>query len=213
MKTTLRKIILLLVINQAIAANILYFHDVTSPSHHFWNARVAEALASRGHNVTFLSVDKPGKNKIENLHYVVIEGVYEVLYSEIKYDLMEEAKINTNNKLKSATMATDFIVNGCHTLIKGKHGLEKILSYPDDFKFDLVIYDFGGGPCLLPLTHKFNYPPVIGVTAFLNPSYTPRIVGGHKYPAYVPIFIIDFPQIMNFYQRFYNHLLYWIEIM
>lgn len=46
------------------------------------------------------------------------------------------------------------------------------------------MHDFTAGPCELALIHKFNYPPLISVTAFDNPPYRLNVVGGHKYPAY-----------------------------
>lgn len=210
MKSVLRRIIFFLVISQTVPINVLYLNDVLSPSHHLWNRVLAMKLASLGYNVTFLALEEP-KVQVDKLHYIVIEGAFQSFYEVEKFDLIAQAKINAEHKLRSATLIVDFATKGCRAVMKGKRGLEKILSYPDDFKFDIVLNDFGAGPCLLPLIHKFNYPPVIGVCPFLNPSYTTYLIGGHKYPAYVPLFIIDFPQVLNFYQRFYNHLLYWIE--
>jgi glucuronosyltransferase len=63
-------------------------------------------------------------------------------------------------------------------------GVQTILEYPDEFKFDLVIYDFIGGPILLPLIQKFNYPPMIGVAAFDNCPFRSNLVGGYQYAAY-----------------------------
>lgn len=197
-------------ISQTVAVNILYLSDVLSPSHHLWNKVLATKMASLGYNVTFLALEKP-KVEMKNLHYVVIEEAFQAFYEVEKFDLIEESKMNAENKLASAAMIVNFVTKGCRAVMKGKHGIEKILSYPDDFKFDVVLNDFSAGPCLLPLIHKFNYPPVVGVSPFNNPSYTTYLIGGHKYPSYVPLFIIDFPQVMNFYQRLYNHLLYWIE--
>lgn len=202
---------LLFFIKEIICANILYIHGIVSPSHHIWNRRLALGLASKGYNVTFLSVDKPKGENVNNLHYIVLEDTYEALYGKIKFDIFEMARENKEEKLKSAKVSADFALFGCNAIMQSKKGLDKILSYPDDFKFDLIIEDFSSGPCLTPLIHKFKYPPVVGVSPFLHPTFTDRIVGGHKHPAYVPHFIIDFPQVMNFYQRLYNHLIYWIE--
>lgn len=210
MKSVLRKIFFFLAISQVISVNILFLNDVLSPSHHLWNKVLASKLASKGHNVTFVSVNEK-KGKIDNLHELVIEGVFEAFYKDEKYDLLEEARFNVESKIKSAAMVVTFVLKGCRAILSGKNGLDGLLNYPNDFKFDIVVNDFTAGPCLLPLVHKFNYPPVVGVSAFNNPSYTTNSIGGHKYPAYVPFYIMDFPQVMTFYQRFYNHILYWIE--
>ncbi|CAH1728197.1 unnamed protein product [Chironomus riparius] len=91
--------------------------------------------------------------------------------------------------------------------------MDKILSYSNDFKFDLVINDFTCGPCLLPIVHKFNYPPIIGVTPFLNPPYTHFTIGGHKYPAYIPHYLLNVQPPMTFLERCYNLIIYLIEIL
>lgn len=202
-----------LVITQVLGVNILYLHGIVSPSHHLWNRRLAVGLASIGYNVTFVSVDKQKGETLENLHYIVLENVYETLYGKHQFDIFEMARENKEEKIKSATVSSDFAVLGCRAIMQSTEGFTKILSYPKNFKFDLIVNDFSSGPCLLPLAHKFNYPPIVGVSPFLHPTFTDKIVGGHKHPAYVPHFIIDFPQVMNFYQRLYNHLLYWIERM
>lgn len=93
--------------------------------------------------------------------------------------------------------------------VPGK-GFDAIMNYPDNFKFDLVVHDFVCGPCLLGLLPKFNYPPLIGITAFSNPSFTVDIVGGHKYPAYIPMFMMPWGMDMKFHERIYNTiLLFW----
>lgn len=204
--------ILSILISEILCANILYLHGVLSPSHHLWNSILATELANRGHNVTFLSVDKPRKDT-KNLHYVVIEKAYENIKfndSEDEGDFLNYADRINSNRLKSAKILAEFSLMVCNSIVISD-GLDKILDYPNDFHFDAVIYDFTAGPCLIPVVHKFNYPPIIGVSAFLNPSYTNNLIGGNKYPSYVPFYLALFPQIMNFYQRFYNHLLYWIE--
>lgn len=88
-----------------------------------------------------------------------------------------------------------------------------LLSYPDNFKFDLVLYDLTVGSCFLPFVHKFNYPPLIAVTAFGHPSFTNDLIGGHHYYAYVPHMTLPFDSEMTFFQRFYNFIIYAEEIL
>lgn len=78
-------------------------------------------------------------------------------------------------------------------------------------KFDLVINDITCGPCLLPIIHKFYYPSLVGVTPFLNPTYTHYSVGGYKHPAYVPHWLLPYTSTMTFKQRIMNFLVFLIE--
>lgn len=86
--------------------------------------------------------------------------------------------------------------------------MKTILNYPDSFKFDVVVHDFTLGPCLLFLLHKFNYPPLVSATAFLNPPYALDLVGGHKHYAYVPYYSVNYDSDMCFQERVVNVFMY-----
>lgn len=93
------------------------------------------------------------------------------------------------------------------------NGFSTLMNYPDDFKFELALVDFNCGPCLLGFLHKFNYPPVVGLSAFSVPPYIYDYVGGHRQPAYVPHYDVNFDNNMNFFQRVFNHLvIFWEEL-
>jgi glucuronosyltransferase len=215
MNSFLKLISLLSIVSIGNAANILYLHGILSPSHHLWNSVLARELAIRGHNVTFLSTNPP-KGETKNVHYVVLEKSYEILDELISsehnnMDMVQYVAEVNRNKFASATGLVDYAVKTCKAVMASSNGLNIILDYPDDFGFDLVVYDFTCGPCLLPVVQKFKNPPVVGVSAFLNPPYTDFVIGGHKHPAYIPHYILDFPQIMSLYQRTFNLLIYTVE--
>lgn len=88
------------------------------------------------------------------------------------------------------------------------HGIQQLMDYPNDFKFDAVLYDYTCGPCLLPFLEKFNNPPLISVTAFNNPPFTNALAGGHQYYAYIPYYGLNTDERMNFWQRGLNALLF-----
>lgn len=139
-----------------------------------------EGLARKGYNLTIVSVDID-KITLPNMHYIHLEKTYDALYnSDEKIDLLEMANENSFDAIKSMN---NFGHLSCLGMLNS-NGLDVILNYPDDFKFDAVIYDFTCGPCLLPLVHKFKNPPLIAVSAFNNPPYTVDLIGGQKYPAY-----------------------------
>lgn len=93
------------------------------------------------------------------------------------------------------------------------NGFRTLLNYPDNFKFDIIINDFTIGSSLLPFVHKFNYPPLLVVSAFVHPPYLNDLIGGHHYYAYVPHDLLLRDDKMTFFERFYNFLLYIEEMM
>ncbi|XP_055531270.1 UDP-glucosyltransferase 2-like [Wyeomyia smithii] len=181
-------------------ANILSIMTVPSPSHHLWNRVWMEALMDRGHNVTVISQD--GDKSRTNLTYLILEKVYSSM-QEMEVNYVEMSK---ESSLRTVFNFLDYSVSLCDAMLTSQ-GLAVLEQYPDDFKFDLVVYDFGCGPCLLSLLHKFNYPPLLSLTAFNNPPFSVDIVGGHKHFAYTPYFALNYNSKMNFWQRAYNTLL------
>lgn len=184
----------------ASGANILFLNGVASPSHHIFNRALVLGLAAKGHNVTFLSADVSKETK-PDVHYIHLEKVYDALYQGPEtLDLLAYAELSAWQQLLGYAMLAEMTCGG----ILESEGLETLLNYPNDFKFDAIIHDVTFGPCLLPLIARFNYPPMITETAFANPPFTTDYVGGHKYPAYVPHYDLNYPQHMNFFQRLYN---------
>jgi hypothetical protein len=207
MSGSLQLFVALVLSSQAMGANILFLSGVASPSHHIYNRALVVGLA-KNHNVTFVSGDVSDK-KHPNIHYIHLEKTYDIIYeNDAPFDEMTEGGGSTG----FFKGVQNYFLKNCQGNLVSK-GLETILNYPDDFKFDIVIHDFTCGPCLLPLVHKFNYPPLVTITAFSIPPYTLTAVGGHKYPAYIPHYNLNYPIEMTFFQRFYNAFIYAYEIM
>lgn len=206
---SLKLLTFLTLLNVITCANILVLNSIASPSHHMWFNVFTRGLAKNGHNITIVTVEED-KNPEPNIHYIVTEGVYEVLYGgNTSVDLLAIAEQST---IPSLFGGYDFCIVCCLGIVKSK-GIEVILNYPNDFKFDVVVYDFTCGSCLLPFLHKFNYPPLISVSAFNHPPYSHHLIGGQKYPAYVPHYLINYSEMMTFPQRLFNNLLYVIDTM
>lgn len=87
-------------------------------------------------------------------------------------------------------------------------GLQQLLNYPKEFKFDLVLYDYTIGPCLLGFLHRFGYPPLIALTAYPNPPGTVDVSGGHNHFAYIPFSTFAQDGEMNFFRRLQNLYIY-----
>lgn len=195
-------------INCVVGANILYLNGVPSPSHHLYNRVLVLGLAAKGHNVTFLSSDVVTKD-VPNVHYIHLEKVYETFYGgEQPIEIIDLAN---QTPYEAIVDMPNFFLIVCQGVLLST-GLDKILDYPSNF-FDLIVYDFTFGPCLIPLVAKFNNPPLVSVTAFANPPYTVDLIGGQKYPAYVPHYTVNYPSDMTFSQRVFNTYLHILDAM
>lgn len=185
--------------------NILILNGIASPSHHLWNRVLARGLAKEGFNVTMVSVDEDKSPPQPNIHYIFLEATYSTVYSK---DSGTSLLVMADQGPIDAVLGAYDWCDKCCEGILASEGLDTILNYPNDFKFDAVIHDFNCYPCLLPLIHKFNYPPLISATAFSNPPFTNHLIGGHKYPAFVPHYLLHYNQLMTFPQRFFNTFVY-----
>uniref|UniRef100_A0A336M4N9 CSON008881 protein n=1 Tax=Culicoides sonorensis TaxID=179676 RepID=A0A336M4N9_CULSO len=188
------------------AANILYLSPVPTTSHFIWNRALVNGLAAQGHNLTVVSNDLD-KFPPKNAHYIYLEKTYE------EFETGEETFDLVSNNNEGIVDSLNLLYDWCHVASVGmskSKGFQTLLNYPDDFKFDVVIHDFTCGSFLLGFLEKFNYPPVVSVTAFNYPPYSIDIIGGHKHFAYVPFYLLQYDTNMNFFQRVYNmgiHLL------
>lgn len=181
------------------------------------NSALLHALAEKGHNLTILSVDLPRshENVPANAHYIHLEKAYdvykedEVNNTETEVDLSAYIDIAP---LKALPMFYDYSWKTVSLMFQSK-GLQQLLSYPRDFKFDLIICDYSNGPYLLAFAHYFNKPPIIGISAFHNPPITLDFMSNHYFPAYVPFHSTSYSPKMNFWQRFHNTLIFALDIM
>lgn len=90
-------------------------------------------------------------------------------------------------------------------------GFERLLQYPDDFRFDVVLYDFTIGGCLLPFLHRFKSPPLVSLTAYGNPTLINSLIGGHQYYSYMTHYYLHYKDDMNIFQRLLNFAVHVIE--
>lgn len=141
------------------------------------------------------------------MNYIHLDGVYDFVHENHKFDI-ESWKYS--NPVEAMEIIYSFSMSACKG-IQRANGLQKLLNYPKNFKFDLIIYDYTLGPCLIGFLHHFNYPPVVGVTPFNNPPYTPNIVGGHNYFSYQPYITSSFSNKMTFWERIFNLYLYAVD--
>lgn len=198
----------LVLVECVFAGNILFLSAVPSPSHHIFNRLLALGLVEKGHNVTFLSADM-GK-PMPNLHYIMFEKTYENFLAAGDPSLTTLLDYANLSPIQNILAFPSLMLGACVGNLVSK-GMDQILSYPNDFKFDLVFHDFTFGPCLLPLIAKFNYPPLISLTGFANPPFVTDLVGGQKHSAYVPHYAVNRPNGMTTVERFFNTWLYFVD--
>lgn len=225
-------IIVLTFVCVANGANILFLTGLPSPSHHIWNREITNGLSARGYNLTVLSIDVDPV-QLSNVHYLQLNDIYEKFHVDYVKTLFETNK--KSNPFNGPIEYHDFVSTICErtyqrihhfqhqfllkfsfadrfTVLVETSGFAQLQAYPDDFRFDLVIYDFTCGPCLLPFLHKFNNPPLVAVSAYNIPPYTSETVGGHQYYAYVPHnSLSNAGQELHIVDRAVNMLIYTVE--
>uniref|UniRef100_T1GNM6 UDP-glucuronosyltransferase n=1 Tax=Megaselia scalaris TaxID=36166 RepID=T1GNM6_MEGSC len=208
-------LILAAILNSSYGANILGLMGAPAHSHFQFNSAIMHELARRGHNVTVLAIDvpKPGQKIPENVHYIHLENIYKHMYEQNKGG----ANLSIENWIgKSGLKGISIFYEFCMHISKGtvtSKGFHELLNYPDNFKVDVVLYDYTKGSILLGFLEKFNNPPLIGVTAFLNPPITSDLVGNQMFPSYIPHWVTAYDVDMSFFERVHNSLIYIYEYL
>lgn len=74
-------------------------------------------------------------------------------------------------------------------------------------QFHLVIHDFPASSCLLAFLAKFNYPPMIGMTAFSDFSIVPPTIPSALIPSTSTHFLFKEDMTRTFFSRLQNFVL------
>lgn len=193
-------LILLLLIKNVLSANILAVMVLPSHSHHLFNSKYLEGLAARGHNITYIGIDKY-KNPPKNIRHLYIPGIYEVLYPEFDYTTITDIGPYTGLLFSSfwEYMIQDALLNSTE--------LTKYLDVVKQEKFDLVVNDFGMAAYLLGIS-QFSNTPVMGITAFGIPQRIYDILGNPLSHAINPNYFTSYDENMSLLQRLDNFVLY-----
>lgn len=191
------------------SANILLLEGVPSPSHHLWMRVLSTELVRQGHNVTSLSCDVETTTP-RNLTYLHLDQVYATLFADYSangpVDVFEYASIGSWTKL---LISRFWAMNKFRGTLKSQ-GFQRLLDYPDDFPFELIIFDTIASPAMMVFIDKFANVPVISVTPF--PLIYPKnhISGAPYSPSFIPNQNLD--KLENtFMGRLNNFLLTWTE--
>lgn len=168
-----------LLLLQIDAKNILFLSGVPSASHHIWNKVLAGGLVDRGFNVTVLSAEI--EYSTDRLHFVFMERIYERIVADFPDDYHIDDPKSVFRCIKDSYRFSHFV----STELLRTNGVKKLLSYPDNFEFDLIIHDFTMGQSLLGFWIKFGKPPLVSVSAFGAPFHTSTVANSPHFPGFM----------------------------
>lgn len=134
-------------------------------------------------------------------------GVYQEAESNLEFEKWTRGGVVGSIRCLYDDWIYEFCLKDMQT-----EGLNTLLSYPTNYKFDLIIFDVSTDSCLYPLIDLFGTPPVIGVAPFLLPLPLSNMFGNSLQSLYVPYYATDFPPNMSFEQRFWNSVYIYYEI-
>ncbi|KAK7865277.1 hypothetical protein R5R35_012574 [Gryllus longicercus] len=183
------------------SANILAIYTLASPSIRLWNTPLLTALATRGHNVTVISPEAQ-KNRVANLTDLPVDGLYEAIGGDMDFDVLHEATMFFWIKEMFA-----FFRKGCLFTLKSD-SFKRLMEYPTDFKFDLVLMEPIGVECMFGILPRFGNPPIVTVASFPAPQWVLESTGTPSNPSYVPYSFSPYDDDMKFMERVYNFIAY-----
>ncbi|KAK4883896.1 hypothetical protein RN001_000167 [Aquatica leii] len=197
-----------LVLHGVYSANILYIAPLGSPSHYLWNKVLALELVATGHNVTMLTHDYEKKDVLTNYTVITIEDFYE---HTSKHFYIEDV-ILKGNTIQNILDLHDYAKLTCDYDFQSA-GFQKLLNYPQDFKFDLIIFDITGPICLYGFISRFHNPPVIAITAFTLSPHLSYLFTNPLYTSYMPHFATTYSNKMTFLERTLNFIYTYFDIV
>ncbi|KAJ4431916.1 hypothetical protein ANN_20522 [Periplaneta americana] len=184
------------------SARILSLLNVASPSHYIFNRPLILALANRGHQVTLVSTDA-GKDNVPNLTNIELEGVYETIRDDIDFENFDDG---TDMGLVSSIFV--WIDAVCQKELKSE-GAKKLLNYPSNDQFDLIIVEAAFAECFYGFIHKFGSPPVVAISPFGLTPWMDAALGAPDNPSYMPVSILPDITSMTFTQKIYNTFIHY----
>ncbi|PNF21498.1 UDP-glucuronosyltransferase 2B19 [Cryptotermes secundus] len=177
--------------------NILALINLASPSHYFFNRALTRSLAARGHQVTELGRDTD-RGPVPNLTLIPHGGFYSALVPDFDFD--KDASQST-----SQTMVTlaHFAAISCEMFLESPAG-QKLLNYPYNEPFDLIIIEGGWTECFYGFIPKFGSPPVVVLSPYGLTPWISSATGFPTNPSYEPFNSLPFTSHMTFTQRLIN---------
>ncbi|XP_069693345.1 UDP-glucosyltransferase 2-like [Periplaneta americana] len=179
------------------SARILSLLNVASPSHYIFSRALIIALANRGHQVTVASPDA-GKDNVPNLTNIKLEGVYETLRDDFDYE-----NFGDGTHTGVITALFQWVSALCQKELNSD-GAKKLLNYPSNDQFDLIIVEAAFGECFYGFIQKFGSPPVVAISPFGLTPWIDAALGIPDNPSYMPVSMLPYTSSMTFTQKLYN---------
>ena len=199
-------IILIYTISPILSARILYLSPLNATSHHMWNSLLVNKLAERGHHVTYIGAS-PNKDKPHaNIEYHVREQ------SEISRKAFEEHfRVSLlGTPFEKVRLGSSAVILDCEEVLKTPP-YQKLADPKNNATFDLIIMEYFGFSCLLPLTQRLGSPPVIFThPCTTNPPWLQHVTGIPVFPM-IPHTVAHGNTPMGIWDRFRAYLLYFYK--
>lgn len=189
--------------------NVLVLDVVVSRSHQIWMHRLTRALADHGYNVTTLTATDL-KHPSGNLHVYFLEGLYDAARKEDNYNFVEFTQMNpwaTFSKFTGHFKLLD-------KFLLESPALQRIMDFPKDFNFDLLIYDsdYLVPAAQLVLVDRFPKAHLIGASAYPAAEYTDQATKAPHLASFAPNFYV-YEVEDTFCSRLNNFLMYFVNDM
>lgn len=144
-------------------------------------------LGNQGYNVTVLSATA-AKNTPKNVHYLGMPELWEWLEADMAdISFLDMGSLNIFGKI--AAFVPMYWTQD--QIVLNSTAFKTLTSYPKDFKFDLMIYDYLSAYALVSLKEHFNNPPLVAVSPYPGVGMTNVMTKGPDYFSFVPHMIMD----------------------
>lgn len=163
--------------------NVLVIDAVGSPSHQVWMHSLTRAMAIHGYNVTTITgrmIQDPPKN----LTCHVYSDMYDPSLEEEDFNFLDITSMGIWEMFL-------FLIKFFPTLEQlavDSNAFKTILNYPEDFRFDLIVYDYLGPSAFLAFADRFPEASLIGASAYPGIEYTDKITKAPHFPPFIPNF-------------------------
>lgn len=165
--------------------NVLFLDSVGSPSHQVWMHSLTRAVASHGYNVTTITCQQI-KEAPENLHVYHWHEVHQA-HDDEEIDFLQMSSMRSWERFNFFAA----FLEDMDQLAMDSIAVKAILNYPQDFKFDLIIYDYLGPAAFLVFADRFPRARLIGASAYPFIEYSDKITKAPHLSAFIPNTYMD----------------------